>query len=147
MGSPWLGMGPYFGKMMPWAPGRFLDTSRASGRPYKIQSWLPKSTQNKKTQRLELYLGGHFLTNIAYILQKQRINFTKNHISLDTFGVVMFWNGLIRWENEAMGYRKVSRYLPGLWEAIKNSKNGRKTGNGEMTGNSEYSEYSEYSPY
>ena len=26
--------------------------------------------------------------------------------------------GLILWENEATGSRKVSRYLPGLWDAI-----------------------------
>ena len=26
--------------------------------------------------------------------------------------------GLILWENEATGSRKVSKYLPGLWDAI-----------------------------
>ena len=30
--------------------------------------------------------------------------------------------GLILWENDATGSRKVSRYLPGLQEAIKTSK-------------------------
>ena len=43
MGSPWLGMGSYFGKTEPRAPGRFLDTSEASGIPYKIKKWLLKS--------------------------------------------------------------------------------------------------------
>ena len=42
MGSPWLGMGRYFGKTTPRAPGRFLDTSRASGMLYKIRKWPPK---------------------------------------------------------------------------------------------------------
>ena len=37
-------------------------------------------------------------------------------------GVAVARNGPILWENEAMGSRKVSRYLPGLWEAIKKSK-------------------------
>ena len=31
-------------------------------------------------------------------------------------------HGLILWENEATGSRKVSRYLPGLWDAIFLSK-------------------------
>ncbi len=47
---------------------------------------------------------------------------TKTQISLDTFGVVMIWNGLILWENEARGSRKVSRYLPGLCDTILNSE-------------------------
>ena len=55
-------------------------------------------------------------------------------------GVAMARNGPILWENDVTGSRKVFKYLLGLWEAIKKSKNGRKTGNGEMTGNSEYSE-------
>ena len=33
MGSPWLATGSYFGKMKPQAPGRFLNTSRASRMP------------------------------------------------------------------------------------------------------------------
>ena len=33
MGSPWLATGSYFGKMMSRAPGRFLNTSGASGMP------------------------------------------------------------------------------------------------------------------
>ena len=37
-------------------------------------------------------------------------------------GVAMARNGLILWENDATGSRKVSRYLPDLWEAIKKSK-------------------------
>ena len=43
MGAQWLGMGRDFGKMEPRAPERFLNTSGASGMPYKIQKWLPKS--------------------------------------------------------------------------------------------------------
>ena len=31
-------------------------------------------------------------------------------------------HGLILWENEATGSRKVSRYLPGLWDTIFLSK-------------------------
>ena len=31
-------------------------------------------------------------------------------------------HGLILWENEATGSRKVSKYLPGLWDAIFLSK-------------------------
>ena len=42
MGSPWLGLGSYFGKMEPQAPGRVLDASGASGMPYKIEKWLTK---------------------------------------------------------------------------------------------------------
>ena len=36
-------------------------------------------------------------------------------------------NGLILWENDAMRSRKVFKYLPGLWEAIKNQKLREKT--------------------
>ena len=49
MGSGWLGMGSYFGKMTPRAPGRFLDTSRATGRPYKIQKKQYKHINNINT--------------------------------------------------------------------------------------------------
>ena len=38
-------------------------------------------------------------------------------------GVAMDRNGLILWENEATGSRKVFRYLPGLRDTIKISKN------------------------
>ena len=64
-------MGSYFGKTTPRAPGRFLDTSRAS-----------------------LVISG--------------MN-----------GVAMARNGLILWENDARRSRKVFKYLPDLWEAIK----------------------------
>ncbi len=37
-------------------------------------------------------------------------------------GVAMARNGLILWENDATGSRKVFKYLPDLWEAIKKSK-------------------------
>ena len=37
-------------------------------------------------------------------------------------GVAMARNGLILWQNEAVGSRKVFRYLPGLWDTIKKSK-------------------------
>ena len=37
-------------------------------------------------------------------------------------GVAMARHGLILWENGATASRKVSRYLPGLREAINNSK-------------------------
>ena len=40
--------------------------------------------------------------------------------------VAVAWNGPRLWENDATGSGKVSRYLPGFWEAIKNSKNGRR---------------------
>ena len=39
-----------------------------------------------------------------------------------TNGVAMARNGFILWENDATGSRKVSRYLPGLWDTILNSK-------------------------
>ena len=38
-------------------------------------------------------------------------------------GVAMARHGLILWENGATGSRKVSRYLPGLREAITKIKN------------------------
>ena len=37
-------------------------------------------------------------------------------------GIAMARNGLILWENEAAGSRKVFRGFRGLWEAIYNSK-------------------------
>ena len=37
-------------------------------------------------------------------------------------GVAVARNGLILWENDATGSRKVFKYLPDLWEAIKNQK-------------------------
>ena len=48
--------------------------------------------------------------------------FLKKRIILDTFGVAMARNGLILWENEATGSRKVFKYLPGLRDTIKKSK-------------------------
>ena len=39
-------------------------------------------------------------------------------VILGVNGVVVDRYGLILWENDAMGSRKVSRYLPDLWEAI-----------------------------
>ena len=62
-------------------------------------------------------------------------------------GVAVARNGLILWENDATGSRKVFRWLRGLWDTIKKQKWLQKSGNGEMTINSEYLEYSEYSPY
>ena len=47
-------------------------------------------------------------------------------------GVAMARNGPRLWENEATGYRKVFRWLRGLWDAIKNQKWLPKSGNGEM---------------
>ena len=38
-------------------------------------------------------------------------------------GVVVDGDGLILWENEATGSRKVFKYLLGLWDTITNSKN------------------------
>ena len=43
-------------------------------------------------------------------------------IVLGMNGVAMARNGPILWENDATGSRKVFKYLPDLWEAIKNSK-------------------------
>ena len=43
-------------------------------------------------------------------------------IILGMNGVAMARNGLILWENDATGSRKVSRYLPDPREAIKRSK-------------------------
>ena len=37
-------------------------------------------------------------------------------------GVAVARNGLILWENDATGSRKVFKYLRGLWDTIKNSK-------------------------
>ena len=42
-GSPWLEMSSYFWKTEPRAPRSFLNASRASGIPYKIQKSPPKS--------------------------------------------------------------------------------------------------------
>ena len=55
MGSPWLRMGRDFGKMKSRAPGRFLDASGASGMPYKIQKWLPKSRNEKMTDLYSIF--------------------------------------------------------------------------------------------
>ena len=33
-------------------------------------------------------------------------------------GIAVARNGLILWENDAVGSRKVFKYLRGLWEAI-----------------------------
>ena len=41
-------------------------------------------------------------------------------------GVAVARYGLILWENDATGSRKVSRYLPGLREAMTNSENAAK---------------------
>ncbi len=73
---------------------------------------------HRKNTKAGRVFGRTFSTHIADILQKQRISFTTNLISLGTFGVVVVWNGLRLWYNDAAGSRKVSRYLPGLWEAI-----------------------------
>ena len=62
-------------------------------------------------------------------------------------GVGVGRNGVRLWENDATRSRKVFRWLWDLWEAIKNSKIGKKSGNGEMTVNYSIFEYSEYSPY
>ena len=62
-------------------------------------------------------------------------------------GVGVGRNGARLWENDGRRSRKVFKYLLGFWEAIKNSKIGKKTGNGEMTVNYRIFEYSEYSPY
>ena len=43
-------------------------------------------------------------------------------IILGVKGVAVDRYGLILWENDATGSRKVSRYLLDLWEAIKISK-------------------------
>ena len=37
-------------------------------------------------------------------------------------GIAVARNGPRLWENDATGSGKVFKYLPGLWEAIKNSK-------------------------
>ncbi len=50
-------------------------------------------------------------------------------------GVAVARNGPRLWENGATGSRKVFKYLLGLWEAIKKSKNGRKHGNKEIVTN------------
>ena len=44
-------------------------------------------------------------------------------------GVAVGRNGLILWENDATDSRMVFRWLRGLWEAIQNSKIGKKSGN------------------
>ena len=62
MGSSWLAMGPYWRTTKPPAPGRFLDTSRASGIAYNIQKCLPK-VQNQKQK--------------MYVFQKCNIVFSK----------------------------------------------------------------------
>ena len=46
-------------------------------------------------------------------------------------GVAMARNGVILWENDARRSRKVFKYLPDLWEAIKKSKIKEKVQNGK----------------
>ena len=53
MGSPWLGMGRDFGKMEPRAPGRVLDASGASGRPYKKVEKESKNSREKVKKKIE----------------------------------------------------------------------------------------------
>ena len=45
---------------------------------------------------------------------------TENAYFWGTNGVAMARHGLILNDNEAMGSRKVFKYLPGLWDTIKN---------------------------
>ena len=47
-------------------------------------------------------------------------------VILGVNGVVVDGDGLILWENDATGSRKVFKYLLGLWDTIKNSKNAPK---------------------
>ncbi len=44
-------------------------------------------------------------------------------------GIAVARNGLILWENDATGSRKVFRGFRGFWEAIKNRKLLEKSGN------------------
>ena len=44
-------------------------------------------------------------------------------IVLGMNGVGVGRNGLILWENDGMGSRKVFKYLLDLWDTIKKSKN------------------------
>ena len=46
----------------------------------------------------------------------------KCEVILDMNGVAVARHGLILWENEATGSRKVSKYLPGLRDAISEPK-------------------------
>ena len=48
-------------------------------------------------------------------------------------GVVVDRYGLILWENEATGSRKVFNYLPGLWDSIKNQKMSLKSRNPKIS--------------
>ena len=56
-------------------------------------------------------------------------------VVLLSVGVAMAQNGLILWENDATGSRKVSRYLPGLWDTILNSKMTAKVPKGKNAAN------------
>ena len=59
-------------------------------------------------------------------------------------GVAMARHGLILNHNEATSPRKVSRYLPGLRDAIKISKMVAKVNTSQKTGNSEFPHFSIY---
>ena len=46
------------------------------------------------------------------------VHVRKVEVILEVNGVAMDRHGLILWENEATGSRKVFKYLWGLWDAI-----------------------------
>ena len=46
------------------------------------------------------------------------VEMSENEVSRSLNGVAMDRHGLILWENEATGSRKVFRYLLDLWDAI-----------------------------
>ena len=52
----------------------------------------------------------------------------RNQVISELNGVVVARDGLILRENEATGSRKVSRYLPGLWDVFLRPQNKNKTG-------------------
>ena len=47
-----------------------------------------------------------------------KVNKIQKHSISGVNGVAMDRHGLILWENDATGSRKVFRYLPGLWDTI-----------------------------
>ena len=53
-------------------------------------------------------------------------------IVLGMNGVGVGRNGLILWENDGMGSRKVFKWLLDLWDSIKKSKNMKMSGNSKI---------------
>ena len=77
---------------------------------------------HRKNTKCGRVFGRIFSQRTQVFRLKIKSNSTRKHIFVDTFGVAVARHGLILWQNEATGSRKVFRYLRGLREAVQNSK-------------------------